>query len=149
MTAEAVQVDFDGSRVRARARIPGVAPAAVIAAFTNPDLVRRWWGGAELRTTARLGGAYSVHFPGLGQTMSGTVLDHRASSLIAFTWHWDHLPDIDAREVWVRATAAPDGSDLDLTHRGYGTAAADLRDAEDHRAGWAHFLPGLVTLLAG
>jgi len=37
-----------GAEVRAALVLPGRAPAAALAAFTEPELLKRWWPGVEV-----------------------------------------------------------------------------------------------------
>lgn len=118
--------------------LPGVPAERVIAAFTDPALVRQWWG-AELTVDGK---AYVAYFPALGQTMTGEVLVHEADRF-AFSWSWDHEPALPTRRVDVYA----DGAALHLTHGPYADGPAEADDRASHEAGWAYFLPRLTALL--
>jgi uncharacterized protein YndB with AHSA1/START domain len=123
-------------------------PADVVAAFVTPELVRRWWG-AELADVPYAGGPYVARFERLGRTMRGTVLAMDAPrGLFAFTWTWDHRPDLLRRRVSVRAEPADGGCRMRLDHGPYDAGDLDREDAESHRQGWEFFLPRLADMLA-
>ncbi|WP_027344289.1 SRPBCC family protein [Hamadaea tsunoensis] len=126
------------STVEITVALPGVPAGRVIGAFTDPALVRQWWG-AELTTD---GTAYTAYFPALGQTMTGAVLRHEPDRF-SFSWAWEHEPDLPTRRVDLYA----DGSALHLSHGPYADGGTEAEDRASHEAGWAYFLPRLSALL--
>ena len=133
--------------LRITTRLAAARPADVVAAFVAPGVVRRWWG-AELAGVPYAGGPYVARFEGLDQTMRGTVLALDARhGLFAFTWAWDHRPDLPRRRVSVRAEPADGGCLVRLDHGPYDTGELDREDAESHRQGWEFFLPRLADVL--
>jgi uncharacterized protein YndB with AHSA1/START domain len=67
----------------------------------------------------------------------GTVLLWEPPHRFAMTWHPGHDP-ATAQEVEVRFTAIPDGTRVELTHRGWaklGAAAKETREV--YEGGWA------------
>ncbi|GAA1899672.1 SRPBCC family protein [Asanoa iriomotensis] len=123
--------------------VPGASPAEVVNAFVDPAAVRRWWGGAQLTVEEEVGGRYVAYFDRLDQTMRGTItaLDPAAGTF-AFTWSWDHEPELPGRRVDI--TVEP-GAVLQLAQGEYDHASRIDRDeARSHREGWEFFLPKLV-----
>jgi uncharacterized protein YndB with AHSA1/START domain len=128
------------------------APAtAVFDAFTDEEVMRRWWHAQRGWTTSeadvdlRVGGGVRVVMrePD-GVTHGGggryTVVDRPRR--IAFTWTWDG----DDRETLIEiAFAAASGSTVvTFTH-------SNLRDeasARDHERGWSNCLDNLERTLA-
>ncbi|MBA3825737.1 MAG: SRPBCC domain-containing protein [Ktedonobacterales bacterium] len=124
-------------------------PAAVFAAWTQPEHIVRWWPQtAEI--DARVGGSYHLGWPTLNQHLRGTYLVVVPAAVLTFTWRWDDATaEGDAPRV-VALTFAPDGAAgtrMTLTHGPYAATSADqeIRTAH-HLAGWQHFLPKLVAL---
>jgi uncharacterized protein YndB with AHSA1/START domain len=106
-------VTADAATVNAELVLPGVTPDRALAAFTDPELVRRWWT-AELTTHLVPGGEYLARFPALGQTMIGVVEEYVPGHLLAFTWGWSHQPEA-AGHYGVIVSVAP-GTRLELVH---------------------------------
>lgn len=129
--------------------VAGGSPAAVIAAFTTPETVARWWS-ADLTGQISSGEPYVATFPGLGQTMRGEVVAYEPDRYFAFTWSWDHEPDLPMYWVMVEAVDG-DGEPtrVTLTHGPYIDDESGRADAESHRAGWAYFLPRLLAEVGG
>ncbi|GIG60532.1 hypothetical protein Lfu02_49040 [Longispora fulva] len=123
------------SELRTGVDLPGVPAERAIAAFTDPDVLRAWWGGELFMAD----GMYVVNFEHLGRVLTGRVLAHDPAAHLAFSWQWDG--EGKAFRVDVRA----DGGRLELTHGPYTPADADERTA--HIAGWAFFLPRLAKTL--
>jgi uncharacterized protein YndB with AHSA1/START domain len=142
-----VTIVDEGPMVRASLLLPGCPPDRVLAAFTDPDTLRQWWGG-ELTVTPAEGGPYIVHFAKLDQTMRGQVVSYEPGSRLEFTWGWDHEADAVGRTVLV--TVAGDDGDTELTvlHGPHGEGAAEQAARAGHHEGWEYFLARLGQLLA-
>lgn len=134
--------------MRAWIELPGVTRGKALSAWTDPDLLKRWWGG-ELEAEVAPGGHYVVRFTGLGQTMRGRVLAYEPEARLAFTWVWEHEPEMPRREVDIRVIDIGNGSRVDLEHGRYGDTEGEQAEAADSQAGWEHFLPRLASSLAG
>lgn len=124
--------------------LAGITPEAALAWFTDREKVLKWWG-QDVEIDPVAGGIYEVRWPAMGWTMRGeiAVLTDR---LLAYSWSWDHEPDLPARAVIVRAEDRDGGSLVTFSHGPYRPGAAFLREDEDrqaHRDGWANFLPAL------
>ncbi|HET9172132.1 MAG TPA: SRPBCC domain-containing protein [Actinospica sp.] len=146
-------VAADAATVTAELLLPGVTPGRALAAFTDPELVRRWWA-AELTTRLAIGGEYLARFPALGQTMIGVVEEYVPGHLLAFTWGWSHQPEAAGRygvsvSVGPAAPAEGAGARIEVVHgprAGVAVPAGDRAPAE-HREGWEHFLPRVAAAL--
>ena len=143
----------DAASVSAELLLPGVRPERALAAFTDPDLVRKWWT-AELTAQLVPGGEYLARFPALGQTMIGVVEEYVPGRLLAFTWGWSHQLEAAGRYgviVSAASTALIEGrgARFDLVHapRAGVHVPADDPAPGEHRAGWEHFLPRLAASL--
>ena len=141
--------------IHATVSLPGCSQQRALAAFTDPAVLSRWWGG-ELNTDLTAGGPYNVRFAQLGQTMTGQVTQYEPASRLEFTWAWsgehgepreDNEP---ARTVLVTVTPGqpPDGTELTVVHGPHTASEADRAARAEHREGWEFFLPRLAALLA-
>ena len=135
--------------IRATVSLPGCSQQRALAAFTDPAVLSRWWGG-ELSTDLTVGGPYNVRFPQLGQVMTGQVTQYEPSSRLAFTWAWSGDDGEPTRTVLV--TVAPgqaaDGTELTVEHGPHTASETDRAARAEHREGWEFFLPRLAALLA-
>ena len=151
MTEFPVTVADEGPMVRATLLLPGCPPERALAAFTDPETLRQWWGG-ELTITPAPGGPYIVHFAKLGQTLRGQVVSYEPGSRLEFTWAWDHEPGAPGRTVLVTVgalnSAGPGGTELTVLHGPHGDDATEQSVRGDHRDGWEYFLARLGQLLA-
>lgn len=142
-----VEVSDDGRMVHASVELPGVGPREAIRAFTDPELLKQWWGG-ELETEAKPGSPYVVRFEGMGRTLQGEVVSYDPESELTFTWAWDYEDDPPRREVKVRAVSTRDGGTrVGIEHGPHGDSADELEEAKAHRDGWEYFLPQLAANL--
>ena len=128
------------------------APAqAVFDAWTNPEVMRRWWhAGADWETPEadvdlREGGTLRVvmrrpdgrEFGARGQY---TVVD--PPRRLAFAWTWDGDPG--RRSLIEIEFAEHEGATtVVLTHSGL----ADEESSRSHRSGWDHVLDNLGRML--
>lgn len=127
--------------------------AAVFDAFTNEEVMRRWWHARSDWTTSeasvdlRVGGTVRVVMRDSdGDPYGGggnyTVVDrpHR----LAFTWTWDR--DSEERETLIEIdfAEATGGTTVTFTH----SNLADVETARDHEDGWNHCFDNLVVALA-
>ncbi len=143
---DAVRIVDDGPMIVAKVTLPGCRPDRALSAFTEPELVSRWWNG-ELTAVLSPGGEYVVAFPAIEARLTGTVLQYEAGGLLEFSWSWDNLPPDST--VLASAEPGPAAGSALLTIR-HGPHAAD--DAgrtahQEHWDGWHYFLPRLTTAL--
>ncbi len=150
MVGGVVRVDDDGPVLRAVLELAGCDPGPVLAAFTDPAVLVRWWGG-DLTTELRPGGPYCVSFPKIPARLAGQVVGYAPGSMLTFTWAWEHEPDEPERVVTVTVSGEPAGAGavLSILHGPYGEDDASLKARAEHREGWEYFLPRLAQLLEG
>ena len=144
-----VAVTDDGPMVRATATLSGCMPDRVLAAFTDPELLARWWGG-DLVSTLEPGTPYTVTFTRLGRAITGEVVAYQPASHLEYTWQWDHEPEAVRRTVLVTVTPDDAGAAtaLTITHGPHGDGEAEAASRAEHREGWEFFLPRLAAQLS-
>ena len=123
--------------VRIRAR-----PETVWRFWTEPERICDWWGSAA-ELDPRPGGTCRVEVGG-GGVMLGTYLELVPYERIVFSFGWEPTegaPDVAPESTQVEITLTADAGDTILTLRHTGLPAAQ---ADQHRSGWAHFLPLLA-----
>jgi uncharacterized protein YndB with AHSA1/START domain len=123
-------------RIRAR-------PETVWRYWTDPARMSEWWG-ATAQLDPRPGGRCVVVLEG-GGVMRGEYVELVPYERIVFTFGWDptgDAPGVAPGSTRVEITLSADGHDtiLMLRHTGLPATAAD-----EHRGGWAHFLPALAA----
>jgi len=123
----------------------GAPPETVFAYFTDPE---RWlrWQGVEAALEPRDGGAFRMNVRGDGWA-AGRFVEVRPPERVVFTWGWegqDGLPP-GSTTVEIDLRADGGGTTLTLRHRGL----PDDTAAEQHRAGWDHYLDRLRIVAAG
>jgi len=120
-------------------------PETVWRYWTDPERMGDWWGAAVL--DPRPGGICQIQMGG-GGTMRGEYLELEPYERIVFTFGWDATdgaPAVAPGSTRVEVTLTSDAGDtiLILRHTGLPVARAD-----EHRSGWAHFLPRLADAVA-
>jgi len=125
-------------------------PAKVYAAWTDPQMIARWFGPAgvesvEAKTDLRIGGRYHIimHVPGDRHDVMGVYREVVPNQKLIFTWAWKSTP---ARESLVTLTFKPDGAGTLLTLLHEQFFDADARDR--HQQGWAGAIDKLEKLFA-
>jgi uncharacterized protein YndB with AHSA1/START domain len=133
-------------------------PTRVFAAWSDPELLRRWWAAApgwatpEVEVDLRVGGRYrlSMRDPEAPApyTVVGEYLEIDPPRRLVYTWAWETpgAPDGDAvSTVSVDFEEAEGGTRVVLTHRGL----ADADSVERHDHGWRAVLANLdATVIA-
>jgi uncharacterized protein YndB with AHSA1/START domain len=129
-------------------------PSRVYLAFTEPELMRRWWSPDPdvsveiLEWTLRVGGAwrFAYRFPdGTVTYVRGLFQRVDPARRLVFTWTWEP-PDVHAGiETLVSVTLAPKdrGTRLQVRHEGFPTNASRDR----HDVGWSGTLERLPEVL--
>jgi uncharacterized protein YndB with AHSA1/START domain len=115
--------------------------------WTDPQRMCDWWGSAA-ELDPRPGGTCRIEM-GDGPTMRGEYVELVPYERIVFTFGWeviDGAPPVAPGSTQVEVTLATEGGDTILTLRHSGLPAAH---ADEHRAGWGHFLPRLADAIAG
>jgi uncharacterized protein YndB with AHSA1/START domain len=137
---------FDASRER------------VFDAWTNPEVLRRWWAAApawepgEAEVDLREGGRYRLSMKntddGAVHTVVGEYTEVRRPERLAYTWTWEGDPEemAGSAQTLVEVEFAEEGAGtrVDLTHRGF--ANAEIRAMHEH--GWNGCLDNLERVLS-
>jgi uncharacterized protein YndB with AHSA1/START domain len=128
----------------------------VFEAWTNADVLRRWWAAGEdwktptAEVDARPGGRYrlSMQDPdGSVHTVVGEYREITPPERLAFTWSWEGgPPEMEGSAdtlVVVDFKEDGDGTEVVLTHTGFAQPA--IRD--EHAKGWGAVLANLERVL--
>lgn len=127
------------------------SPAKIYAAWTQPELMARWWGpdgGPVLSAEAdpRVGGRFRVVF----QTLDGETHDCRgeykeveADRKLVFTWEWVTMPERRSL-VTIRLRPVAEGTELNFTHAQFFDEVA----RDNHYVGWNGAFDKLEAFLA-
>ena len=133
------------------------APERVFAAWTDPELLRRWWAARQGWETAaaevdlRPGGRYrlSMRDPEAGEeyAVRGEYVEVRPPERLAYTWTWEGDAEVmrgsKSSLVAVEFAADGDGTEVRLTHSRF----ADERIRDLHDEGWSGCLDNLGRLV--
>lgn len=125
----------------------------VFAAWTNPEVLRRWWAAGPdwtsplVEVDLRVGGRYRLAMSGPhtpdAQVVAGEYLEIRAPERLVYTWRWESpgAPSGDATTlVTVEFTdAGATGTTVVLTHTGFPDGGA----RDQHGEGWRACLANL------
>ena len=128
------------------------APAdAVFDAWTNPEVLRRWWKVDPEGTTPiadvdlREGGSYRLAMQNPGSeglhTVRGRYLQVSRPELLEYTWAWEQQDGSIGEESTVVVRFQPDGdrTNVVLEHSGLPTPGS----REKHGSGWSRCLDSL------
>lgn len=122
------------------------APEAIFDAWTNPEVLRRWWAAApdwetpSAEVDLRAGGRYrlTMRDPSVGaeHTVGGEYVEVRRPDRLTYTWAWEPEPggpDMGPpSRVTVDFVADGTGTRVELTHSGLATAQSRAQ----HEHGW-------------
>ena len=126
----------------------------VFDAWTNPEVLRRWWATRPSMSTPiadvdlRVGGTYRLAMQdadgGPPHTVRGEYLEVRRPELLRYTWAWENEDGSVGHEstVSVHFLSEQEGTRVVLEH--YGLPSADSR--EKHGEGWTGCLESLQRL---
>ena len=129
-----------------------VPPERVWAAWTDPEIVVRWFGpdAGPVHSAVmdvREGGRFRVSFStkdGESHTALGRYLEVVPNERLAFTWEWITTPERQSH-VLLTFRAVGDGTEFTLHHSRF----ADTAARDGHRTGWSGALDKLAALLEG
>jgi uncharacterized protein YndB with AHSA1/START domain len=126
-------------------RLLDASPERVFAAWTDPDLLRRWWAAQpdwttpEARTDVRVGGRYRLSMQdadGTVHTVVGEYLEVDPPRRLVYTWQWepqgDPAPTGVVTVVEVDFVADGSATRVVLEQRGFDGEA----DRDEHDHGW-------------
>ena len=138
-------------------RVLRAPPVEVFAAWTEPELLERWWTGvggwvnAKADVDLRVGGRY--HFSmrderGALHGVAGVYTEVACPERLSFTWTWENDPSVmrgsEGSLVDVLLREAPDGTQFSLTHSGLqGQLVKDM-----HEEGWNALLTSLFAVVS-
>ncbi len=127
------------------------APAAVYAAWTEPEKIVKWFGPEQIETLraqadARVGGGFRIVMrspDGEEHDVSGIYREVVPNEKLVFTWAWRSTPE---RESLVTVLIKRDGSGsrLTLIHEQF----FDETARDHHREGWTGCLDKLERYLS-
>ena len=128
------------------------SPERVFAAWTDPNLLKQWWGPLGSMVMAaevdlRVGGRYRLGIQQSTQAtyfVSGTYQVIQPPHKLAFTWRWEN-PEMDIGDslVSLEFRAKGNQTELHLTHERLPTSEARLA----HNEGWVSMLEKLNRFL--
>jgi uncharacterized protein YndB with AHSA1/START domain len=123
----------------------------VFDAWTNPEVLRRWWAAApdwdtpEADVDLRPGGRYrlSMRNPETGDvhTVGGEYTEVSPPERLAYTWAWETHGDHEESHVLVEFVADGDATEVRLTHSGL--TSDESRNNHEH--GWRGCFANLET----
>lgn len=119
------------------------SPETVWRYWTDPRRLCDWWGAAA-DLDPRPGGTCRVEMGGGGPVMRGEYVELVPHERIVFSFGWEPIggaPAIAPGSTRVEVTLTADAEDTILTLRHTDIPGAH---ADEHRGGWAHFLPRLA-----
>ena len=142
----------------------------VFQAWTNPEMLIKWWGTSNADTAPvadidlRVGGRYRLGMKGPDSDhvniVGGTYREVRAPGKLVFTWVWEHPgqgdappPQADAGSVvspgetlvTIEFHDIGNQTELVLTHEYF----PDTNMRDEHSKGWTGALTQLSSLLEG
>lgn len=127
------------------------SPAAVFAAWTDPEKLIRWFGPDEVPTISaetdlRPGGKYGIRFStadGEEHYVHGEYVELVQDERLVFTWKWITFPERESL-VTVELRAKGGGTELTLLHE----KLFDEEVRDNHRKGWSACLDKLAAFVA-
>ena len=133
-------------------RLLDAPPERIFAAWTDPEILRRWWAAMpdwttpEATTDVRPGGAYRLSMcgtDGVVRTVVGEYLEVDPPRRLVYTWQWEpHAGQPvgdDVTVVTVDFLAEGAGTRVRLEQRGL----ANAEDRARHEHGWNGCLDNL------
>jgi uncharacterized protein YndB with AHSA1/START domain len=156
MNEAATSTRQDVLRMERRFEAP---PEAVFDAWTNPEVLRRWWAAAPgwetpaAEVDLRAGGRYrlTMRDPAAGaeHTVGGEYVEVRRPERLTYTWAWEtetgEPAPVEPSLVSVDFLADGDGTRVELTHSGL--ASGESRAQHEH--GWNACLDNLASRVLG
>ncbi len=143
MTLE--QLPSDHTRLVLRATFERLAPQALFDHLTQPALLQRWWP-PEAKVDGRVGGRYHLRWPDQNWDLRGEFTAYEPGRRLAYTWAWDHEPQLPTRLVEFTLSPHGEGTAVHLTHGAYGDTDVEQADRTSHLEGWQYFLGRLADL---
>ncbi len=150
-------MDLSDEHVVRLTRVLRAPPDSVFAAWTEPALLERWWAGvggwveAKADIDLRVGGNYRFSMRDEGGALHGVLgayTEVARPERLGFTWTWENEPRVmrgsEGTLVDLILREAPGGTQLTLTHSGFGSKLVK----ELHEEGWNALLTSLFGFLS-
>jgi uncharacterized protein YndB with AHSA1/START domain len=120
-------------------------PARVFAALLEPAQLQQWWTeswcrSSHWRVDARVGGDWESRWEwddGRVFRIGGTVRTLDPPVLLEYDWWDDRYPNLPRTLVRYDLRAVPAGTELTVTHTGFGALRTDR---SDYAGGWSSVL---------
>lgn len=127
------------------------SPAEIWTAWTDPDLLARWFAPGEMRAEVlayelRVGRPYRIRMheqDGSTYTVGGTFVEVTPQRRLVMTWAWES-PDAQESRVTVEFAARDAGTEIAVRHEGL----PDEASAVAHGKGWEGCLENLVARMS-
>ena len=139
------QLPSDQTRLVLRATFERLPPAAFFDHLTQPALLQRWWP-PQAEVEGRVGGRYHLRWPDQNWDLRGEFTAYEPGRRLAYTWAWDHEPQLPTRLVEFVLSPQGEGTAVHLTHGTYGDADIEQADRTSHLEGWQFFFGRLATV---
>lgn len=139
------QIESDNTRVIMQIDIHEADPARVFDYWVQPDLLVKWWP-QEAVTHPQVGGDFLLAWPGMNWRLRGVYRAFEPGKTLAFTWKWDHEPDLPERLVTVTFAPLDDVTVINVEHGSYTDSEVDQADRQSHIDGWLYFLGKLQAV---
>jgi uncharacterized protein YndB with AHSA1/START domain len=131
-------------------RVLDVPREDVWEAWTDPEMLARWWWPARFRTAHEIdlavGSRYtfrSADLPDIGVlALTGTYLEVRRPERLVYTWQWEGQDEWPT-QVTVELLERGGKTEVHIVHQGFATT----QERENHVVGWTDCLDRLHILL--
>ena len=131
------------------ADFPNFSRQELFAYFTQADLLPKWWSPNVPELDLSVGGKYHLAWSTMNWHLRGTYTAVERHKILAFSWKWDHAPELPMRNVCVMFTQRQAGAaSLMIIHGTYGDDESEQNDRQGHLDGWTHFLGQLQMVKA-
>ena len=141
-SASAIREGSEADRTLVIERVFKAPPEKVFAAWTNPEILVKWWGPEGFGTPehemdVREGGAWRTvmrNDKGEDHVVSGVYRDISPAKRLVLTWAWEQPDGSRGHETLVELTFEPagDGTRMRLVQRLFET----VEGRDNHRMGW-------------
>lgn len=130
-------------------------PEEVFDAWTNPEVLRRWWAAQPSWRTPvaevdlRVGGSYRISMEdpetGVRHTVGGEYREVRRPERLAYSWRWEQDDGSTGPVSTVTVDFLGEGASTTVVLEHIGLASPE--SCEQHRHGWAGCLENLQVRL--
>lgn len=132
-------------------RVYDATPEEVFDAWTNPEVLRRWWAAAPTWRTPvaeidlRVGGSYRISMEdpetGAVHTVGGEYQEVRRPERLAYSWCWEQDDGGTGHVSTVTVDFLGEGGGTTVVLEHIGLATPESRDQHEH--GWMGCLENL------